>query len=148
MVGTALLAWGFFAATFLGAGYLCLTLIGLAALTRREFWGSAGDAASGRFVLTVVSLIFGAYALAGLLGWSPADEVDFRTFVTGAARTIAVVAAAIVTMLVGFSVWVRGLLARDGRRARAYWTKVVAVGLFALAAAIAGGGLMGLALLQ
>jgi hypothetical protein len=51
-------------------------------------------------------------------------------------------------MLVGLSVWVRGLLVRDGRRARAYWTTVVAVGLFALAAAIAGGGLMGLALLQ
>jgi hypothetical protein len=116
MVGTALLAWGFFAATVLGAGYLCLTLIGLAVLTRREFWGSAADAASGRLVLTVVSLIFGAYALAGLLGWSPADEVVFRTFTTGAARAIAVVAAALVTTLVGLSVWGRGLLLRGGRR--------------------------------
>jgi len=147
LVGVALLAGGFFPASFLAAGYISLTLFGLAAATGTEFWGTRSDAASGRFVLAVLGLIGGAYAAAGALGWSPADDVDVRSFATFPGP-ILVVLVALFTANAGLAVWIRGLELRGGRWVRNRWTKSAAAGLWALAAAIVGSGLMGLALLR
>jgi hypothetical protein len=146
LVGSTLLAWGFFAATFLAAGYISATLLALAVFSGDRVWGSRADAWSGRFVLFVLGLIAGGYALAGALGWSPADEVDARSFATFPGPFL-VMLAALLTAMVGTAVWYRGLELRSGRWVRNGRTKTVAVALFGMAAAILVGGLRGLSLL-
>jgi hypothetical protein len=145
LIGSALLGWGFFPATFLAASYLSLTLFALAVLTPNEVWGSRADARSGRFIFFVLGLGSGTYTAAGALGWSPATEVDLRSFATFPGP-ILVVLIALLTAIAGSAVWVRGLELRGRRWVRNGWTRSTALGLFGLAAAVAVGGLTGLSL--
>jgi hypothetical protein len=73
--------------------------------------------------------------------------VDVRSFATFPGP-ILVVLVALFTANAGLAVWIRGLELRGGRWVRNGWTRSAAAGLLALAAAIVGSGLMGLALLR
>src|SRR5262249_5392584 len=129
--------WGFFTATFIGAGYVSISLFALLVDTRHEEWGESDDG-SIRGALVLIALVVGGYALAGAFGWEPEIEPNPHAL---ADFPIAVAALVGALLTAGFAaaVWIRGLELRAGW-VRNGWTKAVAVTLYALAGVIVFAG--------